>query len=350
MRFIKLNIIVVFVFITSISCNKVHNPIMEKKFEIEKQLPAQNIVINEIIKLDNIYKSGDYAIIRDGSAEGEYFLYVYKLPEFEFLYAFARRGRGPGEFLMPTIIKNMPENQIAFRDHATDEVFIYKLNDRSADIILNFKISSKEDKFLWEINYIDESLFIAKRSDNKWVRRELWDLQNSNMISQISNTFNLEKKMGKRYYSDYDDFWIVSNGNKVAFGYFFIDVVEFGVVDGGRIELENAVGSSKLPDFYMFDEPDRKGVYEYNIDNNIVYYESLYGGDKYVYCLYADKPWGEVETSHSDIIEVFDWTGIPYSKLYLEHGLSNFIVDEKSNTIYGFNENSNDEYIYKYEM
>ena len=52
------------------------------------------------------------------------------------LYSFGHKGNGRNEYLMPTVIKNMPSNQFAFRDHATDNYATFLLTDSTA-ILLN---------------------------------------------------------------------------------------------------------------------------------------------------------------------------------------------------------------------
>ena len=75
------------------------------------------------------------------------------------------------------------------------------------------------------------------------------------------------------------------------------------------------------PDFYLFTESGSSGKYPYNVDNNIVYYETLSSTSQGVYALYFGMPWGEMGKRHSSQIEVYDW---------MEFHKKNSIVTKKS--------------------
>lgn len=321
-----------------------------KTFSSSLFLRADSILINEVIKFGDIYKLDDYILIRDAYENNIDFFYVYSFPEFGFLYSFAKKGNGPDEYLMPTVIKNMPGNSFGFRDHFSDKIAIYEITDTLALLKNSFDVLPQSNRFFWEINYINDSLFLLKNTDNnKWSRRELWNLKEKKIIDSIPNTFDLEKKLGKDYFSIFDDYWIASKNNKFVFGYFFIDLLELGTIENNKINIKQSIGAKTPPKFFLYKET-RGGKYQHNVENNIVYNGFITCTNDYIYALYAGFSWGEQEEIHSQLIEVYDWNGGRQKLLKLDQAISHFIVDEESKTLYGFNTIDSEDFILRFRV
>lgn len=317
----------------------------EKTFPMVQDLYASQMSFNEVIKVGDIYKLDNYFILRNIHDNAEYFFYVYSYPEFKYLYSFCRRGNGANEYLMPTVIKNMPGNQFAFRDHATDTYATFLVTDSIATLINQERIPPTDGRFCWEINYVSDEQYVLKRNNSKQSSRELWDLKRNLMLDELPNTFDLANKMRENYYTEFDDYWISVSDSFFAFAYFFIDRIEFGKVEGKKLKLNHFVGTTKTPEFYLFTNTMSGGKFKYNVDNNIVHYETLVSTPHNVYGLYAGIPWGEMEKIHSSLIEVYNWEGTPIKLLKLNESISSFVVDEKNELIYGINPDSHEDAI-----
>lgn len=329
----------------SLSCKNGEKQL--KNFPTTEYLSPTCIPINEIIKIGNIYKYKNYIVLQNVSSNAKESFYTYSFPDFKFLYAFCPIGNGPKEYIMPTVIKNTPENIFSFRDHATDKYVSYSLTDSTATFINESVFKPNDNRYFWEINYIRENLYLLKRSNSKISSRELWDFSSQQLLDTLPNTFDLKKSMGNNYYTEFDDTWISSSNSKVAFAYFFIDRIEIGSINGQKLEMLTSIGTKDTPNFHTFKEG--KGNYKYNVENNIVHYESLSCTDKYIYALYAGIPWGDIDKNHSSIIEIYNWNGKPIKKLNLEHSLSAFIVDEEHQIIYGINPETHEDEIISYQ-
>ncbi len=341
--------IIIFFILNLIGCNK-NSEIVQKEFPLVQFLTPTYIRVNEIIKFDNIHLLEDYVILRDGNVNNEYFFYVYSYPDFKFLYSFGKKGNGPEECLLPTITKSTQGNVFAFRDHASDKYMEYILTDTVPILVERYDIKPYNYTFFWEINEIEkDSIFLLKRSNDRFNRKELWNLKEYELLDSFPNTFNLVKTLGKNYYAVFDDFWITSSGNNFAIAYYFINLLEFGKLDNGKIWFNGKVGVDVPPNFYLFNNKSG-GKYQYNVDNNIVHYESLDSDEEHVYGLYFGKPWGEMENVHSSSIEVYKWDGTPVTLLRLSESISNFVVDGKTKKILGFNNQINEDYIYVYSF
>lgn len=310
---------------------------VKKDFPISQNLTAHQIKLQEVMKMGGIYKTDDYFVLRDIYDNAENLFYVYSYPDFKFLYSFCRRGNGPGEFLMPTVIKNMPDNKFAFRDHATDTYAMYLLTDTAAVLLGSERHPATDGRYCWEMNYIAEGQTLLKKMNAKSSSKGIWNLKQGYVLDTLPNTFDLDRELEDDYYTEFDDYWISAWGTSCAFAYFFIDRIEFAEVRDGKLKPGNSVGMNTCPDFYLFTESGSSGKYPYNVDNNIVYYETLSSTSQGVYALYFGMPWGEMGKRHSSQIEVYDWNGIPQKKFYCDKEISDMVVDEEQKRIYCIN-------------
>lgn len=308
----------------------------DKHFAVEKDLKAEYVDISELLQINNIFMLEDYLVLQNTSEAVDDFFFVYSYPEMDFLYSFAKRGRGPGEYMMPGLIKNTKGNILGLRDHATDILAFYEITGSGAVPAGSSRFSSPDnDRFFWEINSMGDSLFLVKHQGDRRGATELWDYARGRVVDSIPNTFDrLPKKLGRGYYTIFDDYMVSANGNRFAVAYFMIDRIETGEVSAGEIIRISDIGSSTAPDFYLYGKNETD---HFNVDRNIVYYENLYAGKNSIYALYSHDRLDNTEKNHSRQMEVYSWELEPLMKLHLEYPVAYFTVDESSRIIYGVN-------------
>lgn len=327
------------------SCNS--NSKVEKSFGPARELRAEQIPISELLKINNIAIMDDYVVLQNSSEGVEDFFFVYTRSDVRFLYSFGKRGRGPSEYLMPSIIKNTPDNILGFRDHGTDNVVFYDISDTAA-VLRGAKVFSSpdSDRFFWEINLIGDSLLLTKHQGYKRGLTELWNIRTQEIVDSIPNTFSrLPRKLGKAYYTIFDDYMIASCGHRLVRSYYLIDRIEFGEVSGDELRLISGTGATTVPEFHLY---GHDSATEYSIDRNIVYYENIYAGEENVYALYSGRRLDETDHAHSSLIEVYSWDGSPVELLHLDIPVAYFAVDEENRIIYGVNPEFSEEKILKY--
>jgi hypothetical protein len=207
------------------------------------------------------------------------------------------------------------------------------------------------NRFLNEINQIGDSSFLLKREGAKFVRRELWNLYTKELIDSIPNTFGLEHVMGDNYYASYDAFYMESMNERFVQCYMFMDAIEIGLIKNNRIHIETHIGMKEPPEFHLMQKMG--GRYGVAFLSNIMYYEGVSCGEKYIYALYANAPAGHFmlhPSDHSSLIEVYSWEGKPTVILKLNKSLQDFFVDESTKTIYGINPEACDDCIFEYKF
>lgn len=307
-----------------------------KSFDVIKDLTAEQISVSEILNINNIIKLEDYIVLQNTGEGGNDFYFVYSYPDIRFLYSFAHSGRGPEEYLMPSVIKNTQGNVIGFKDHATDIIAFYELSDTAAQLMFSRTFKAPDiNRFFWETNVIGDSLLLVKHQGYNTGARELWNLHSGTMVDSIGNSFpKLPHKMGKNYYTIFDDYLISASGSRFVVSYNFIDRLEIGEIKDGKIHLTASVGAKQPPKFHLYGDDSRT---EFSIDRNIVTYENVYAGKDYIYALYSGKRLDATEDDHSSSIEVYTWTGEPVQQLNLDIPVAYFAVDEKDRVIYAVN-------------
>lgn len=327
---------VVCVWATVLAASCQRNTAAYKQFAVEKDLKAEYVDISELLQINNIIMLEDYLVLQNASEAVDDFFFVYSYPGMDFLYSFAKRGRGPGEYMMPGLIRNMEGNNLGLRDHATDILAFYEITESGAVLTGDSRFSSPDnDRFFWEINSMGDSMFLVKHQGYKRGATELWNYIRGCMVDSIPNTFDrLPKKLGRNYYTIFDDYMISACGKHFAIAYFMIDRIETGEITDGKIIRISDIGASDTPDFYLYGKNETD---DFNIDKNIVYYENLYAGEKSIYALYSHDRLDNTEKNHSRQIEIYSWDGEPMMRLHLEHPVAYFTVDEDTRTIYGVN-------------
>lgn len=346
MSFFRFFLLIVLSVCLSISCDD--RVVYKNNFPLTDNVIADTLSFNEIIKVGGIHKTDSFIVLRDVQENLINFFYVYSFPDLTYLYSFCPKGNGPNEYLMPTVVKNMPNNKFMIRDHSSDVIATYELTDSTAILVDSYDFPPQDGLYCWELNQIADSCYLLKRNNAQISARELWNLKAQKQLDMIPNTFDLKEEMGKDYHIEFDDCWISASDTTFAFAYFFINRIEYGRIIDNKIQLDGFVGVDETPDFYLYGESKINNKYEYNVDNNIVYYEDLYVGPSRIYALYSGIPWGDAEMEHSSIIEIYDRAGTPVKQLNLNCPLSTFIVDEASKSIYGINLEALDGAVIKY--
>ena len=304
--------------------------------------------IGQVIKMGGIWQTDDYLILQNVYDGADSLFYVYsKADSLRYLYAFCPRGNGPGEYLMPAVIRNLPGNRFAFRDHATDTYAFFQLTDTAARLEKAARHPLPDGFCPWEMNYAGHDRYLLKRSNGRRAARELWSLTDGfARLDTLPNTFaSLPQELGDDYYPEFDDCWLAVSDTLFAAAYFLIDRIEFGKIKGDSLVLTASTGVSRAPEFYLYTDTPAQGEYEYNVENNQVHYEALAATPRGVYALYAEVPWGDLEPVHSMQIEHYGWDGQARTLFMFPKSISAFVVDEKRRCIYGINPDTHEDAI-----
>lgn len=310
-------------------------------------LSADSIGMDVVIKPGTIYDVDPFIVVSDVSETRKSHYAVFD-KNLKYLYSFCDYGEAPEECLLPTVIKNGKSDTFIVRDHANDSFHCFELTDSCAIPGKVFHVKRSDlNESLWEINHVSGDKYLARCSSPKSSIRRLIDFSSGTVLDSLDQTFDLQKTMGDDYYTEFDDCWIVANGKHFACAYYFIDRIEFGVIDNDHLKINSFVGTDTPPDFYRYTDEELNGKYKYNVDYNPVCYEWLFTDGNDVYASYFGFPWGDIDR-HSSVVEKFDFEGNPLLKMTLDVSLASFVVDDSR--IIGINPERSDDVFYIYEM
>lgn len=347
-RYLHLFVTVFILMTGALSCNKSSDNEGTPKFGQEITLSADSTEIDVIIKAGNIFRADPFIIVSDvAHADGMHFA-VFN-DSLRYLYSFCPYGSGPSDCMMPALVKNTAKNHILIRDHGNNTYHSYLLTDSSA--VENYRFQVKEFspyESLWEINQIGDNKYLLRGTTPRESVRKLVDFKEETVVDSLTPSFDLKAILGRDYYSEFDDLWMVASHNHFACAYFFIDRIEFGSIDHDRLEIHRHFGPDTPPDFRRYTDEKLSGEYEYNVDYNTVYYEWLFGSANKVYASYFGAPWGDIDR-HSRIIEAYTYEGQPIAKYDLNIPVASFIVLD-DNRIIGINPERSDDHFYCFDI
>lgn len=251
-----------------------------------------------------------------------------------------RKGYGPNEFAYVSYFGFIKDKGlIYFYDGYMNNVLFFFnehnfiLNKNTRPISVNefgqgrrhVKKVLSENKFIAET---DTSMFKIQIIDsNNTIKKHIGKYDVTGITNH--NTFYINTAMQKS---------IVVNSleNKIAFFYTNTDLFEIFDTTGNL--LFSGHGPDKF-DIYKFEpqkvnsEDDR---YSSRLNKSKFAYANPISSNKYIYCFYS----GEIMTGGLTVLQkilVFDWNGSPVKYLYLSKPISAFDIDEKTNTLYGYN-------------
>lgn len=330
-------------------CNRKNDALgVDVEFPETLALSSEERPMNVVIKSGSIYLCGDYVVVYDRFENAEFHYAVFNR-ELEYLYSFCRKGIGPEECLIPTMVKDVDSNICFLRDHGNDNFYKYLLTDSGASFLGNAKLPSSETDFPFEINQLDDNRLLLKSTSYNKVRRQLWDFDKKEILDVLPPSFDYEERLGNKYHPEYDDFWLVADGENFMSAYFFADCIEFGTIDNDKLKIDKYVGSLDSKDLYWYEDEPKTPEFEYNVDYNTVYYESVATGLDSFWVAYAGVRWGDLK-AHSKIIERYSLDGSPEVKYELSEAVESFIVLDNPDRIIGINPDQNEDNFLVYNL
>ena len=326
------------------------NDVLREDGEFPKTvaLSSEERPMNVVIKAGSIYLCGDYVVVYDRYENAEFHYAVFNRG-LEYLYSFCRKGVGPEECLIPTMVKDVDSNICFLRDHGNDTFYKYQLTDSGASFLGNAKLPSSETDFPFEINQLGDNRLLLKNTSYNKIRRQLWDFDKKEILDVLPPSFDYEERLGSKYHPEYDDFWLVADGKKFMSAYFFADCIEFGTIDNDKLKIDKYVGSLDSKDLYWYEDEPKTPEFKYNVDYNTVYYESVATGLNCFWAAYAGVRWGDLK-DHSKIIERYSHSGSPEVKYELSEAVESFIVLDNPACIIGINPDMNEDNFLVYNL
>ena len=252
-----------------------------------------------------------------------------------------RKGNGPNEISYVFFIGFIGnDTMFVYNGHDRHIVYFYNLND----FIINKKPKPID---VFELG-AGRSRIVKVISNNRFVittdtaKSKIQIIDSNKVIIKQIGEYNIEGMNDNNQYYINTAFFrnVVFNSinNRIALLYGKTDLVE--IFDSEGIELYSKKGPDnfKIYDFIPQKVNSKKERYSSKINKSKLAYMSTSATGKYIYTFYD----GEVITGSKLTMQkilVFDWDGNPVKYLYLSEPISAFDIDEKTNTLYGYDTN-----------
>ena len=211
--------------------------------------------------------------------------------------------------------------------------FISKENPKPIDV---FELGAGRSSI---VKIISNNKFII---NNNTAKSKIQIIDSNKVVLKHIGGYNDEKMNEKNLLyikSAFQKYIVVSPlGDKIAFFYSNTDLVE--IFDTAGVELYSKKGPDKF-DIYNYNSQKINSElerYRSKINKSKLAYGNPSATGKYIYTFYD----GEVITGSKLTMQkilVFDWDGNPVKYLYLSEPISAFDIDEKTNTLYGYDTN-----------
>ena len=320
--------------VTVIACsdNITNITINKPNFKEFITVPYDSICINEIIDIMS-WKADNNKVYIFSPMSTDAFLFVYSFPQFDFLYKYGERGRGPNEFISVNWGNTKSDDEIILYDIMNRKLYSFISNDSICFIKQSFDLHGESEsdilcKPFTMINRLNDSLFMMKVDSPDESYIEIVDLSKRKEISKLDSHL---KRPEKSAYTPFD--FILESYNKTVISVFrFMD----------RIEISNINEEFHIiPRIIINNGSDQSELKDYN-DLKMYYTDVIFDGK----CIYTVNQNGKNYEKSS--IEIYNLDGTSRGLLLLDQYVELILLSSDSKTIYAYKPllGSNIVYIY----
>jgi hypothetical protein len=308
-----------------ISCTD-NNRNQYKYFESVQSLKAERITIDSIFNPAFIFLKNNRLIF--SAYKSPRMLYVYSLPDLDFLYATGEQGHGPEDFeLFPMFCKSFSDD-IYIWGYTPTRIKQFAVS-QSGELHFKRDINLSLYESFNQMHIVQDSLLIYSAIPSDF------SINKYNMRSHgIEGKIDIKKEDHAESFFYSNRGMLAANDSLIIYSYIYKNQIDIYHVDDLKLH-KRIVGDYSKNSIIIGD-----------FENNVNHYLSVLTGKKYFYALYN----GKLASNEKDYaIEVFDYDGTPVKKYLFDIAPILFEIDEENGYIYGYNANY-EGYILKYKI
>jgi len=313
----------------------------------DKELSVQSTDV----KTDSVYmrypfrikKLGDKLLISDLHGS-EHYCYQFSYPQMQLQQAFAVRGQGPSEFLDLENIRFNSKGEAITLDANKSMLTIFDTTNSQPS--KQIKLDQDLIRTL-DFDCLNDSSFIVPDYSGK---NRLCIINNQGQI--IDRLFSIPTRTEQ------------NNQSKMALSQAWRSFIDYNPTNGilamasqlGHVlEIYNVHRKHILKIVYgAHGEPKFIDKGAYAVPTGIMGYSDVQVGQNRIYALFWGRSFNEIRnntavTEGGNMLEVFDLQGNPIRRYMLDKYITGFCIDEKDNTMFALDINSN-QYIVTYKL
>lgn len=306
---------ILFSFLLLLSCsNQNVNTFISEQNLKEINLSASKKYINKIWHPLFFYSLHNHLFV--SSLNTDTVLYIYTLPQLEYKDGFGIKGEGKGEYYIPPMFIGSSSQNLYISGKSYSEIEKYAI-DESGNMLLDSVIDTKITESCNQMYIIGDTTLIYN-SLPKELSIKKYDLKRNKIIDKI--TFKPDNHSSTYFYTNKGN--IVSNDSLIVYYYSYKNQIDIYNISTMSLR-KRIVGKYK---------PTQIVVGERNSIN--YYYINAFISNKYIYALCQNGQYGDYTKME---LEVYDFNGNVVKKYTFDIPPIFFIVDEKSELIWGYN-------------
>lgn len=262
--------------------------------------------------------------------KGDTLIYTYSLPDFKLLNRFGRRGHGPDDFMFPM-----------FTNARKDTVGIWGYPDLKK--IKEFKVDPAGSwHFIREYRLPENKAYnqIFKANDSTAYYNDyppaliLRKINLNQSRNEKEYAFEMDKPRGEAFFmKNKGD--LAGAGSHLAYLYYYSDRIDFFNPDFQVVATYTGPGGES-------------SIESGNMQDNVVHYIGSFAGEHYLYAIHHGAKL-KYKSGQFSTLEIFDWKGQLKSTVELSPAADLFVVDEKNQLLYGYN-NTRPDCFYRYSL
>lgn len=276
----------------------------------QELMQLEGITTPEVVEIKSPY------LIVENMKQSDSLFHIYDLRDGKLKYAFGQKGVGPGEFTAHWLKHSLSDYLTIINDRT---LFYYNIN-KDGMATLNFTKSPQCIESIFDIAFINDSTFVV---DAQYMAPDLHIYQMQDEIPK--NSFKYRNSNIMDPFMDINKARVYANEKRIILIYEYKKEIDF--MDTEFNLIKKVKFNYPVPDNSLLGEEDCNSTYTYG-----------YVGKQYFYVNYFGTSWKKHREKDTcgTYIEIYDFDGNPVAR-YLLNGKRpiNFVVDERTFTLYG---------------
>ena len=295
-----------------------------------KVLNIQEILIGSP---GDIQKDGDYLTVLDYQHDSLF--HRIDLKKNRYMGMSGAKGQGPDDFIHPSSLKSMGKGRFSCYDSAKREVNMVSFNQDN--VTLEVAKLLKNDNFMtFDIVPLSENLFIV----NGETSGAMFALVNKKgEVLSLSDEYPYKDEAEKQIPDRFRAMAYQGTLRVIPNGYFAYATSSAKQIHLYKVENEEIKKVGEVIDGYAHYETNTSNTGGYGVAHDGKYpksYWDLAVTDKNVYAVYSGRSFQEYKIGifECETIHVYDWSGNLVKTYQLDVPITQFCLDEATNTIY----------------
>lgn len=310
-------------------------------------LKADSIAVNEILRPNGFFPSKNAVAVKTPDAD---MFYVYKLPGFEFMYSWGKRGDGPGEFPSAVVEKTNGNGAMAVRTYRSGQRVceLYSIGKKGMEKTASFADYGFDANYSVAYVVVDDSLLISSFIGNDNDRThtlKLMSVADGAVKDVLYDFYEYTIPFGQNPNIGRNNAHVSVYGRRMAIGY----------EEDGRIDIFDIDKHDRfVPVASTTDGPGpQKSDFNPDVSTVNLRYTGLYTDSDYIYAVNMRTDMQELTQNRQTdaVLEVFDWKGRPVKAFRFDRkNVMPVFVDGPKKTVYAIVRGEDFDRIYTYKL